>query len=341
MPSTTLRTLAEIESDLREKLPPEEIKVRPHDGIRYIPWTAAKDMGDLYAPGWTSAIVGQGVLPGNGKRPDRFFIEVQIGVPTADFGTVYRANIGFEEDTAGTGEASSSYGDPFTNAYAQAFKRTWAQFGVAYDLYDKDSPMHTGPTGNGAPANGGSAPPTGQRLWDGKIPFPNSKVYGKHITDPEVKIWDLRWYLGGSEWQTGAGPLAKNRDGGKDQVKFDMIWTEIIRRRLAGEPDTDRRGPLPGEEEAVASARKQPASATPSPVSAANGSAIERVITPAELADLIKHAREAHKLALPDIKKVCEAQFAKDDPKTLTVAEVELLKAVFLEDYAADKAAPF
>jgi hypothetical protein len=114
---------------LRERIPESLISTRQQGGanIRYIEWHAAADLLDERAPGWTSEIKEVGSVAG------KIFVRVAMTIEG-----VTRENIGYED------EKSSGYGDPFSNAYAMAFKRAAALFGLGRHLYDKDDKQQSG-----------------------------------------------------------------------------------------------------------------------------------------------------------------------------------------------------
>ena len=110
-------------SKLAERIPENLIATRMQGGtkIRYIEWHTAADLLDERAPGWTSEIKEVGSCSG------KIYVRVALTIEG-----ITRENIGYEDEKA------SGYGDSFSNAFAMAFKRTAALFGLGRHLYDKD-----------------------------------------------------------------------------------------------------------------------------------------------------------------------------------------------------------
>ena len=105
---------------LSRELPEELVKQRKQGTamLDYIEWSTAADILDDIVPEWQQYIKDVKIVG------DRVAVTVSITVDG-----ITRENIGFEElDT-------SSYGDPFSNAFAMAFKRCAAMFGVGRHLY--------------------------------------------------------------------------------------------------------------------------------------------------------------------------------------------------------------
>lgn len=108
---------------IAERVPDALIKTRPQGGqqIRYIEWHAVRDLLDERAPGWSVEIREIGLLA------ERIYVRLALTI-----NGVTREQVGNEE------EEQKGYGDPYSNAYAQAFKRAAAMFGIGSELYDKD-----------------------------------------------------------------------------------------------------------------------------------------------------------------------------------------------------------
>ena len=121
-----MSNMKEILQQLSTPLPDEYIKTKPafkdRDGnlheVSYIEWFTAADLLDEICPSWQLEIVEVGFIQG------RIFVRTAITI-----NGVRRENIGFENST------TDSYGDPFSNAFAMAFKRTAAMFGLGRYLY--------------------------------------------------------------------------------------------------------------------------------------------------------------------------------------------------------------
>ena len=121
-----MSNMKEILQQLSTPLPDEYVKTKPafkdREGnlqeVSYIEWFTAADLLDEISPSWQLEIVEVGSIEG------RIFIRTAIAI-----NGVRRENIGFENST------TDSYGDPFSNAFAMAFKRTAAMFGLGRYLY--------------------------------------------------------------------------------------------------------------------------------------------------------------------------------------------------------------
>lgn len=117
--------LKEILSKLRIPLPAELIKQRKQGGsiIDYIEWTTALDILDEYVGNYSVDISKMFEIGG--------YVVIEVGIT---INGERRANIGSEK------LSHTGFGDPFTNAFAQAFKRAAASWGIARGLYqDKDA----------------------------------------------------------------------------------------------------------------------------------------------------------------------------------------------------------
>jgi hypothetical protein len=130
-PGPALRTLAEIQADLSRELPARLIQTKPKNTkgggkvqLSFINWRTAQRMLDHYAPGW------QGYVTNIALSADRTAVSYQLGIPTSDFGMVWRTATGTDDEDDG------GYGDPVTNAEQQAFKRAAARFGLGLYLYE-------------------------------------------------------------------------------------------------------------------------------------------------------------------------------------------------------------
>lgn len=102
---------------------------------RYIPWAKVCEILDKYAPGWDWEVT---IVH---STSDRLFVTGVLTLCCAD-GTVRRSGSGTEllkeltTDRA-TGEIMEreiSYGDPISNAEAQAFRKAAKKFGLGKDL---------------------------------------------------------------------------------------------------------------------------------------------------------------------------------------------------------------
>lgn len=113
MPNNSPLTDEDVFKRLAEPIPETFILSLPKgkgekkQSVDYITWSDAATLLDERAPGWEAEIVEVG------ERGGKIFVRLAITICG-----VRRENIG-HEDTS-----TDSYGDPFSNAYAQAFKRT-------------------------------------------------------------------------------------------------------------------------------------------------------------------------------------------------------------------------
>ncbi len=113
----------EMLEKLRTPLPNKLIKQRMQGGseIDYITWTTASDILDQYVSNYTVDI-GKMLVLGD-------YVVIEVGIT---INGERRANIGSEK------LSHKGYGDPFTNAFAQAFKRAAALWGLARNLYQEE-----------------------------------------------------------------------------------------------------------------------------------------------------------------------------------------------------------
>ena len=119
-----LRTLAEIQADLKRKVHSDLVKTKVKGGksMTFIEWHTAVRILDKYAPGWQeeATISMAGKLLG---------VVVRIGIPTSDHGVVWRAADGQDEDE------EKAYGEASNRAYSQALRRACAKFGLCLYMY--------------------------------------------------------------------------------------------------------------------------------------------------------------------------------------------------------------
>lgn len=132
----TIEEFAALIDTLTKDLDPNLIKTRPQGGqdISYIEWHTAADLLDKNAPGWQCEIKEVSII----DRETQPLVMVRVGM-TID--GVYRENIGSESLLAGVAKhdgGDGGFGDCFSNAYSQAFKRVATLFGVGRSLYKKD-----------------------------------------------------------------------------------------------------------------------------------------------------------------------------------------------------------
>ena len=143
----------ELEADLAEPFPAEYRKTKSMGGrqVTFVPWHRyVSRLNELVGFGWSR------------DTPITMHVENKLvmGLPITIFGTT-RVNFGDEDDseyetvvnkqTGEEEEKKTMYGSPVTNAYAQAFKRSCAMFGMGLDMYDKDAKPVAKPAPKPAP----------------------------------------------------------------------------------------------------------------------------------------------------------------------------------------------
>ena len=132
-------TLFEILERLRWPVPDRLISTKRVPGkydAAYIRHTVVRDLLDLYAPGWESRT---SITSLDG----RVYVTVSLTLHGSD-GSITRDGIGNEldeieepETSAGTAKRGPSYGDPSSNAQAQALRRAAMEFGLGRALWKK------------------------------------------------------------------------------------------------------------------------------------------------------------------------------------------------------------
>lgn len=128
-----LRTIQEIEADLKKPIPDrfiKQLKAGPARGAKYVPWVVVQRILSYYAPGWSTHSIGFSTPVGTA-------VITELTIPTAT-GPVTRAGHGFEphQTTNRTGEVKDTgFGGAPVVASAQAFKRSAVAYGLGRDLY--------------------------------------------------------------------------------------------------------------------------------------------------------------------------------------------------------------
>jgi hypothetical protein len=120
------RPVQEIIDDLSKPIADRHLETRNQGGkdLTYISWHNAVRYLDLYAPGWCYEIT----KIHTDER--RIYLTARITVPCEE-GLIYREATGTEE------LATSSWGDPSSNAESMALRRAAAKWGLGLYLYDK------------------------------------------------------------------------------------------------------------------------------------------------------------------------------------------------------------
>jgi hypothetical protein len=120
---------------LSRPLPQSYLKTKRQGGqaLTFIEWFTAVKVLDKYAPGWHWEV--RQIL----EVGDRLVLTGRLTLPTSH-GPVFREATGTEKLHKLTEEgerADLPYGEPVTNAEAQALKRAAAKFGLGLYLYDR------------------------------------------------------------------------------------------------------------------------------------------------------------------------------------------------------------
>lgn len=127
--------IKEIEQALARKIPNNLLKTLPKINVKYVPWYECTKILNKYAIGWQWEIVETNL------SSDRIFITGRLTIPTKD-GDISRCATGTSELKKISDEGVVSeipYGDPSSNAEAQAFKRACARFCLGLYLYSQNN----------------------------------------------------------------------------------------------------------------------------------------------------------------------------------------------------------
>ena len=121
------RPWAKIREALQKPVPPRHIESKTLKGNRidFVPWYRLQKILDHYTGGWWEYVIEEGHQEGG-----QHVTTVTISVIAAER-TVSRQGRGYEESS------TDSFGDPYSNAESQAFRRACARFGLGLDLWDK------------------------------------------------------------------------------------------------------------------------------------------------------------------------------------------------------------
>ena len=121
------RPLQDIISDLKKPLSKQWIKSKRKGGsnIDFMPWFRYAELADMYAPGWEKEITDVS------WTDKRCTVRVKITIH-AEEGSFSRESTGHDDDFG------NKYGDPQSRAESMAFRRAWANMGLARELYEKD-----------------------------------------------------------------------------------------------------------------------------------------------------------------------------------------------------------
>jgi hypothetical protein len=121
------RPIAQIVSDLSRPVSQRHIRQRKQGGatLSYIEWFQACNYLDHFAPGWQWSILSVSEIGGMICIHGRLTITASDGI--------------FSREATGVEDASSKFGDPFSNASAMALKRCAALFSLGRHLYHHKS----------------------------------------------------------------------------------------------------------------------------------------------------------------------------------------------------------
>lgn len=138
-----MKSIEQIIAELSVNIPEEIISQLPAKGSpKYIAHENVKAILNRVIPGWSFEIVDQGihqVTTDKGNKVSKVWVRGRLTIQT-DKEPVYRESFGNEDG----GDPDKLYGDPWSNAEAQAFKRCAAWFGLGlYDLYGATIPRPT------------------------------------------------------------------------------------------------------------------------------------------------------------------------------------------------------
>lgn len=128
---TRLRTLEECIARLIRPIPSKLISQKPDKSkADYINITTVKDLLDVACGrgNWQAEVIQTLPIP-----PNHLGLILRLTIYTADRGPVYQDGTGHEVT-----DKPSIYGDPLTNAYAQALRRAAESFGMARELWRRE-----------------------------------------------------------------------------------------------------------------------------------------------------------------------------------------------------------
>jgi hypothetical protein len=128
---TRLRTLEECVARLIRPVPSKLISQKPDKSkADYINITTVKDLLDVACGrgNWQAEVIQALPIP-----PNHLGLILRLTIFTADRGPVYQDGTGHEVT-----DKPSIYGDPLTNAYAQALRRAAESFGMARELWRRE-----------------------------------------------------------------------------------------------------------------------------------------------------------------------------------------------------------
>lgn len=122
------RPLADILADLAKPIPERHLRTKKQGGatLTFCPWYRTQKILDHYTRGfWEMEVTSVQTTE------ERLVVVVRLSIHAAE-GIVAREATGTELLSV------TAYGDPSSNAEAQAFKRACARFGLGLHLYEKE-----------------------------------------------------------------------------------------------------------------------------------------------------------------------------------------------------------
>lgn len=123
-----MRPINQIICDLSQPFPRyEKDKTKGGQVIKFLPWTACRQILDECAPGWHSEVKSVAEVAG------RIVAIVRLYIPAAE-GLIYREGAAQVKDPE---KGEKIYGDPTKNATSDAFRRAAGMFGVGSYLRGK------------------------------------------------------------------------------------------------------------------------------------------------------------------------------------------------------------
>lgn len=164
--ATETNDYADIKQRLAVRVPQELIRTRNQGGrdIDYINVNDYKDLLDARAGIWEAQITDTRQVGDSICVTLRLFIHANDGVYAMDGSGMEPLN-------------GSGYGDPYSNAYAQAFRRACECHGLSRELWRKDDHGH-------ANSNGGVGPGFKQTLQQLRAEVQNSPAYPNNPQAP-------------------------------------------------------------------------------------------------------------------------------------------------------------
>ncbi len=126
--AATRRPLADILADLAKPIPQRHLRTKKQGGatLTFCPWYRTQKILDHYTRGfWEMEVTSVQTTE------ERLIVVVRLSIHAAE-GIVAREATGTELLSV------TAYGDPSSNAEAQAFKRACARFGLGLHLYEKE-----------------------------------------------------------------------------------------------------------------------------------------------------------------------------------------------------------